>query len=832
MQQTITAFVLLLLTTLAKAQDGSLRGTVATEHGERIISASITISGIKKGNSTNQKGEFAIQGLKPGEHHLTISMIGYEPWKKNIIITAGEETVLNAVLKEASNQLQEIEIIGRKETGYKNTSSFIATKTATALKDVPQSISYVTKELMQDQAAARVGEVVKFMSGVNQFSFYDDLTIRGFRINGGNTTQLINGMRSFSGFWKQPMVNYLERVEVIKGPASALFGNASPGGTVNRVTKKPLEERRQSLSFSTGSFNTIRVLTDFTGPFDEEKKILYRLNLGYENAGSFRDLQFEKNFIVAPSVSFLPTERTRVNVDMVYNHSSSRLDRGQSVFNNSDVYSTPISLSLNATNDYLKEEFYTVMGSLNHRFNDRFSFSAGYLRSSYTEDLLEHRSANAYAKDKEGNPITSLVDRQVFNRKSRRYMDNLSAYLTYDLHTGNIKHRLLAGYDYGQMTTPPGSSQQTANNYLLKDGGSAPYRVKDSAKYVFYDFKTKNANGQDTTLRIPKPNVSSFDLSKSGNQFEDITKYFYTTAPTAPAFTNLHGFYVQDQISYGKWQVLLGLRYETYIDKNNYKTPKEEKVRQYDLMPRIGVVYSVTKNINVYGTYTEGYNPQTAAQQANPLAGGPFDPLESDLIEAGIKTEWFRGRLTANASVYRIRQRNALYNAGVAGQPDLMIQIGEEESKGVEFDVVGQITPNWNLLLNYAFNEAVLTKAGKADESIVGNQKPNAPRHQGGIWTKYQWRKGILQGFGIGAGSNFVTVRNVFPDASPTPNGPFTIPGYVIANAALYYRVDKFQLQLNLNNLFDKTYWVGGYDNLRLFPGAPRNWMTTVSYTF
>jgi iron complex outermembrane receptor protein len=738
--------------------------------------------------------------------------------------TNKDTTHQDSIPHRNTEQLQTVEITGRKEQGYKNTNSFIGTKTATPLKDVPQSISYVTKELMQDQAAVRMGDVVKNFSGVNQFTFYDDITIRGFRINGGSTTQLINGMRTFTGFWKQPMVNYLERVEVIKGPASALFGNASPGGTINRVTKKPLDEARKSLSFTLGSFNNTRALADFTGPLNDEKTILYRLNIGYENTESFRNLQFDKNIVIAPSVSFLPTENTRINFDAVYNKSNSRLDRGQSIFNNNDLYSTPISQSINATNDYLNEETYTVMASLNHKFNERFAFNLAYLRTGYTEDLLEHRSSNAYAVDSAGNPINNLVARQVFIRKKNPSSDNTSAYLTYKAYTGKISHQLLLGYDYATSKLPPGASQLTANNYQLKSGGVAAYNPAKAADYVFYNYTT--ADGR--TISIPKPNVSSYDLIKRENKLEDITKYTYASQNAAilPSFNSLGGIYLQDQLKLGPVQLLLGMRYETYTDKPFYKTDSVKTVRQHAFLPRLGIVYKVNYNINVYGVYTKGYNPQDAATQSNPLAGGPFDPIESELVEAGLKTEWLDGRLTANASVYRISQKNTLYNAGVAGQPELMLQIGEETAKGVELDITGRITNNWDIVVAYAFNEAMISKSGKSDADLVGVQKPNAPRHQGNIWTKYTIPQGAAKGLGIGVGSNFVTKRQV------SLNKVQVLPGYTLLNAALYYKVNRVQLQLNFNNITDKIYWVGGYDYLRLFPGTPRNWQATIAYTF
>ncbi|GAA0538706.1 TonB-dependent siderophore receptor [Chitinophaga japonensis] len=809
-----------------------IKGVVRDINNAPLPHVTVIVLNKKHTATTDSSGAFLLRYLPAGKHTIRFSHTGFGMEERNINLAPDEMKVVNITLLPATEQLQTVEITGRRESGYKNTNSFIGSKTATPLREVPQAISYVTKELMQDQSAVRMGDVVKNFSGVNQFTFYDDLTIRGFRINGGSTTQLLNGMRTFSGFWKQPMVNYLERVEVIKGPASALFGNASPGGTVNRVTKKPLEEARKSLSFTTGSFNTARALADFTGPLNKDKTILYRLNLGYENAQSFRDLQFDKNLVVAPSISFLPTEKTRINFDAVYNKSNSRLDRGQSVFNGTDqqaLYTTPISLSLSAVNDYLNEETYMVTASLVHQFNSRLAFNLAYLHTGYMEDLLENRSANAYAVDSAGKPINGLVARQAFIRKSPQNSDNVSAYFTYDLNTGKLAHKLLLGYDYAQSVVPPGASQQTASGYLRTNGTAGAYNPARASDYVFYNYTYKTASGNDTTIRIPKPNVPSYDLVKKNNQLEDMSKYIFTTATnsaTIAAFSSLNGFYMQDQVKLGNLQVLLGLRYELYINKANYKTDSVKNVTQHAFLPRVGLVYSVTKNINAYGIYTQGYNPQDAAIQGNPIYGGPFDPIESNLIEGGLKTEWLNGRLSANLAVYRIRQKGTLYLGSDPNNPDLRIQIGEEQAKGVELDVTGQIAPHWDIVVTYAYNDAVITEAGKADSTKIGEQKPNAPKQQGSIWTKYTIPAGPAKGLGLGIGGNFVTERNL------SLNEVQTIPGYALLNAALYYKVNKVQVQFNMNNLTNKTHWVGGYDYLRLFPGAPRNWQATVSYTF
>lgn len=798
----------------AYAQTGKIQGTVKDAQGQVLPGATILVEDSRTGTSSDGNGHFEIT-IKPGQYRLAVSMVGFETIYSDATVTEGETTVVDVPLTESKNVLQQVEIIGRKEQSYKNTSSFVGSKTELNSKDLPQSVSFITKELISDQGQMRVGEVVKNMSGVNQFTFYDDITIRGFRINGQSNTQLLNGLRTSSGFWKQPLANYLERVEVLKGPSSALFGNASPGGVLNRVTKKPLDYNRKSLDFSFGSFNTFRALADFTGPMNTERTLLYRLNIGYEDANSFRELQFDKNLVIAPSVSFLPTEKTRLNFDVIYNQSNSRLDRGQAV-NTNDLYSTPTSRALSSANDYLNENTYNISASLNHYFTEKLSVTLAYLKTGYNEDLLEHRSANGYAVDGDSTIIEDKVAMQVFQRKRRRYIDNVSVFFNYAATTGALEHKMLVGYDYSQDQVPTGGSQLTASGYrnAANNGFIATYNPAKKSNYLL----DKDGN--------PVPNAAHFNLSDPiGSQLlKDISKYFFTPRSFDPTFYELHGIYAQDLIKLGKFQALLGFRYEKYIDKENYLKATEKKVRQEAFLPRVGLVYELLPQINLYGTYVEGYNPQTASSISNPNAGGPFDPLMSNMFEAGAKSEWFNKQLAVTVGVYRIEQKNTLYNASDATNPDLLRQVGKELSKGIEFDAVGHITPQWSILVTYSRNEAHITDSPV--ESEIGRQKPNAPKNTASIWTRYSISHGALEGLGFGIGSNYVDRRVL------SINAEQTVPSYILVDAGLYYSVNKVRLQLNMNNIFDRTYWVGGYDYVRLFPGKPRNFLVTVGYTF
>ena len=807
-----------------------VRGRVTDTQGNPLLGVSVILEGTTKGASTNEKGLYEIHRVPVGEQTFVFSSMGYQTVKQVFEVTpnpSGTHTHLNVSLQEEAQQLQEVEIIGRRESSYKNTSSFSGTKTATAIRDIPQTINYVTKEVILDQGASTVNDVVKNVSGVSQYTTYNDFSIRGFRTTGNrNSGNLLNGMRAQTSLWSASSLANIERVEVIKGPAAALFGNAAPGGIINRVTKKPLLQRLHTVSVNTGSWGTLKTYGDFTGPLNESKSLLYRLNLGYETTDGYRDLQGRNTLTIAPSFSFIPNEKTRFNVDITYYRLDGKVDRGQTIFGDADLYSVPITRSLSATNDFLRETQMNISLGLTHKITDALSFNSTYLNSSYSEDLREHNQANSYymqqqGKANTGDPTKILMQALLRQRTFRN--NSFNNYFNYNFTTGMVKHTLLVGYDYFQVELLPGASQLTAGGYLLKNGKTTT--TFNPARLNTYVVDANNN---------PVTNVAVFDLNKptTGNVMKETGKYIFTSGNTKPTLQTSHGVYLQEQLEVSIVKLLLGLRKEFFMDYINYKENNEEKIEQQALIPRVGLVITANDNINFYSTWMKGFEPQTAAIQSDPdRYGGPFDPVYSELYEMGVKTDWFNNRLSATASVFKIIQQNSLYDAfpAVIGKPDLKMQIGEEESNGFEFDLAGEITPNWSILANYAYIDARITKTAQNNEKDFDMQRPSTPRHSGNIWTKYIITEGPLKHLGFGAGYNFVTER--YGQVGRRTNTT-VYPGYGLVNAVLYYKINQIQLQLNLNNVLNQTHWVGGYDKLRSFPGAPRNINASVTYKF
>ena len=730
-------------------------------------------------------------------------------------------------IKAKRNELQTVEITGRPTKKYNSDYSFAATKTAALNKDIPQSISTVTKELIADKAAFYLADAVKMTSGVIPASYYNQYTIRGISQN--EEGQIINGMRTRQYYFLQPLTTNIERVEVIKGPSSATFSSVDPGGSINLVTKKPLATDHKEVSLSAGSFSTFRGTLNFTGPLNESKTLLYRVNAAYQEAKSFRDLVGNKSFLVSPSFSYIPNEKTAVNAELILSDMTGILDRGQPIFGAvagvTNLNKTPISLNLGAPSDFFKSKELILMSSFAHKFTSKTGFNAQYMKQSWTEDLQEHRTTNGFAVDMNNQPVTSLAMMQFVQRQQYWNIDNLSTYFNFDINTGKLIHKLLAGYDLSSWNKTKGGGQNAARGYLLNDGTVASTFVPANAA----NYQTITVDG----TVLPKPNVNFFNLNNpvyTVRSPEDYTLNVRTALPSALTTTN--AIYIQDQIHWEKFTFLLGLRNEWFKDITNYETNNELTVKKQALLPRIGVTYTVNKAINIYTTYLEGYQPQsntvTLMPQTGSLpAGSLFDPLESNLKEVGLKATFFDNTMSFNAAVYEINQRNILMNANDPANPDLLVTRGAERSRGFECDLAGYITRDWQINASYSYIDAKIVN--DRDLSLIGARKQNTPKNSANLWTRYNFNSdSLLDDFGIGLGMQYQSSK------IPWFTRDFTLPDFTVFDAALYYKPtnSNMQIAINAGNIFNKTYWLGAQNYLRLFPGAPRNATLTLTYKF
>lgn len=810
----------------------ALNGKVTNEKGEPLAGATIELilKTATQSTITNEQGLFTVYVPVKGTYTLNIRHVGYEPFSELMAVDETSKTMQVQLIQQAA-QLQNVEIIGRTVKKYNSDYTFSATRTATLNKDIPQSISTITKELIADRQAFHLADAVKITSGVIPSSYYNQYAIRGISQN--EEGQIINGMRTRQYYFLQPLTTNIERVEVIKGPASATFASVDPGGSINLVTKKPLATKRREVSFSAGSFSTLRGTLDFTGPLNEEKTLLYRINGAYQEARSYRDLVGNKSFLLSPSFSYLPTSKTAINVEMILSNMNGNLDRGQPIFGAvagaTNLNSTPISLNLGAPNDYFKSKEFIIMGNLSHKITDKINFVTSYMKQTWTEDLQEHRTTNAFAIDTTNAPVTSLAAMQFVQRRQFWNVDNVNSYFTFNFNTGNANHKLLIGYDLNRWEKMQGGGQNAARGFLLKDGTVANTFIKSNLD----NYQLITING----VTIPKPNVPHFNLLNPSYTIRNAAEYVLNVRTALPAaLTTNNAVYIQEQLQWSKFTLLLSLRQEFFKDITNYNAPGTLSFTNETLLPRVGLTYAVTKYMNVYGTYLKGFQPQSNTVSLMPNTGSfsgtaksaaLFDPLISNLKEVGIKGSFLKNSLHVNAAVYEINQKNILMNANLPAFPDSLITRGADRSRGFEIDVAGFMLPNWQVNASYSYIDARVIQDSKTE--LIGARKENTPYNSTNLWTRYNCvGNSILKDIGIGVGIQHSGNK------VPWFTRSFRVPAYTLLDAALYYAPGKsnMQLALNINNVLDKTYWMGAQNYLRLFPGAPRNFLLTATYKF
>jgi iron complex outermembrane recepter protein len=760
---------------------GSIRGTILLTDGESAQGVTVFLKKTGKITTTNNKGIFVFDKLPTGTDSLIITSVGSRAFGQEVDLISGQSLNMGTIhLTRSVARLQTVEINGRLSQSYKSDYSFFGAKTETPAKDIPQSISTITKELIHDKMEFTLKDAVGDVAGVNQYSGYDEYTIRGFRAENARD---INGLRGYNTTYTSNMLVNVERIEVIKGPTATLYGNCDPGGTINLVTKKPLDHTEAELNIFGGSWDHFRAEGDVTGSLNKSKTLLYRLNAGYDQTNSFRDQINGKSYQIAPSFTYVPSDKIKVNFDFSVSHINTVLDRGQpGLDDNNNLQATPVNLSLSQPGNYLKETDIASILTFAYKINNRLSFNFGYLNYNTKQNVAEHGFNNYIIPDS-----VSLYY-STWNYKTST--NTLTNYFTYLANTGKVSHKLLLGYDY--VKSKVDLNQQYFENPDEFGEGSG----------IAGTFSLTNP--QYDQLPPSTYQLSDFDDDASA---VDASKY------------HTQGVYFQDELSFNRWKILVSFREEFYKGDNS---DSAGRLSENVFLPRLGIVYALTPNLNLYVTYNKGFDAfevSTAAQEFDQ----PFKPIISELYEAGIKGNFFQNKLAASLSFYQLTVENVAINAGDPSNPNLFVQQGQNRSKGIEAEATGNILPNLSVLVSYAYDVATVTQ--DKDPSIVGTTVANAPRNSSASWIKYSFNKNKIKGFGISIGHSFVGQRTTLdPDIN--------LPSYFLLNGGINYGFKKVSLALIVNNISNQTYWMGAYNNINKWPGASRNFMVNLGFKF
>ncbi|GEP98926.1 TonB-dependent receptor [Chitinophaga cymbidii] len=763
-----------------------IAGMIRNEAGQPVPHASVSINNQTVISSAS--GSFTIPALPPGNYKVRVSSVGYQPKEISVTVTTGQSELPVITLTSSVGELQTVEITGRRDDGYKASYSFAATKIAIPVTEIPSTVSTITQELIRDRQAVRFDDVAR-NTNVRVTNNGRSVIIRGFV----STNRLINGLRTLTDNYRFAAISpVVESYEVIKGPSSSMFGNMSPGGVINIVTKKPLAQKKQQVSFSTGSFNTVRGDLDFTGKVTEDGTVLYRINAFGQLSDTWYQNMKDDAFTLAPSFSFLPREGTRINVDVNYTRLITLENDGLFPFKGKSIDETPIDFTVFQPGDRNKTTTTSINFSLSQRITKNIHFNLSYLKDFLKWDDRRH-SAEIYLGDAAWSDGDSSISVSYWEWESKMDADNATGYLTADFNTGSLGHKALIGYDY---------------NVSLFNWGTYRYNNAPIGKVNVYD-PTKSTNLDGAVY--------------------DLATVNYSLANRTRDYAN--GIYFQDQVSIGeRLKVLLGLRYEDYTFRLAYKTPTEDKVSQEAWLPKIGITYNFPSNTHVYGSYITGFQPVSSGSliYGTVEGGGELKPEYSNQFEFGAKQELFNKNLLLTAAWYQIKKINVtqLTNPTVADPNDrIWRQLGEVTSTGFEVEFNGRIGPSFSVNGAYNYNDARIT--GDIDPAKINEKLGLAPLHQGNIWAKYEiLNNGLLDGLGFGAGMNLSS-------KTPMLQAPAqTTPGYTVADAAIFYKVNRVSLSLNVNNVFNKRYYTGAVrERERYYTGAPRNLMLRVGYS-
>ncbi|WP_138498913.1 TonB-dependent siderophore receptor [Nostoc sp. PA-18-2419] len=658
----------------------------------------------------------------------------------------------------------ELVVTGEQDTRYNAPDASTATKTDTPLRDIPGSIQVIPQEVIRDQGAISVREAVRNVSGVTYSSSFgnrgESFTVRGF-----GAEPFLNGFRGEGFSRTQEESANIDRIEILKGPASILYGRVDPSGIINRVTKKPLFDPFYELNFTAGSYSFYRPTLDFAGPLNDEKTLAYRLNIAYEDAGSFRDRVQTERFFFAPSFTYQLGKNTSLNLDVSYLRDARPIDRGLVVLSDNKVPNIPIGRYLG--DPTRQEKFTQTLAALylDHRFNPNLSL----------------RSLFRYTASTESGPGATLQifgdteDDRTFelgNSIGDQYYETYSWQndLTAKVKTGAIQHTVLLGLEL--------TRQQSFFSARDRSAG-------------FIDVFNPNYNFT----------FGEFDPLRTGN---DVTETF--------------GIYLQDQITLlDNLKLLVGGRFDTY----HYESTTNDVANAPDnadaFTPRVGIVYQPIQQVSLYTSYSQSFTPNSGRSISNQ----PFDPQRGTGYEVGVKTELLNGRLSSTLAYYDTKLKNVLTDD--LDNPGYSLQVGEQRSRGIEFDIAGEILPGWKVIASYANTNAEITKD---NTFAIGNRLNNVPRNGGSLWTTYTLQTGSLKGLGVGFGAFFVGER-----AGDLENS-FVLPSYTRLDAALYYQKDNLRIGLNFKNLSDIRYFEGSQGRVQVIPGAPFIVQGTISYSF
>jgi catecholate siderophore receptor len=673
---------------------------------------------------------------------------------------ANEEIVLKDVKVKAARD--------KKETGYKADTAATGSKIAMPIRDIPQSVSVVKKELIQSQNAFNLRDALKNVSGLTIAAGEggrtgDSITLRGFS---ANSDQYLDGVKENGQYSRDTF--FLERAEVLKGASSILFGRGATGGVINQIFKKPTGRNQVIGDFTYGTYDFKRSSIDAEAAYDD---LAARLNLMWQDSDSFRDYNYNNRWGIAPSFRYKISPDTELTANLLHQEEDGVFDYGVPIYKGKPA-DVPINTYYGFPDNQMQDTDVNVgTVALSHRFNDEFSVRNTVRYGEYDRKYLTHLFGAV------NNETLKVARTQALRGNNQENLYNQTDFVLKKPILG-FNNTLMFGAEFG---------------------------------WENYDFKSKNSTGV-TPISIFNPVLTPSVGAGLATDFSG------TLATDRYTETRTYAGYLMDQFELTpELKLLGGVRYDVFSASQDDRLDDANDFGRIDRQwnPRAGIVWQPTKAQSYYFSYGTSFNPSAEAYSLSTTTAN-LAPEKNRNFEIGAKYDLFDGRLSATAALFRLEKTNA--RTADPNDPTRQILSGEQRTDGFELGLFGEILPRLDLSMTYAYLDAEVTKSNsRATGTVSGQSKSlqgmipvNVPRHSGVTWLSYH----LTDAWEIGGGVFYSSERH-----TDTVN-EVTLPGYARLDAVLAYHQKHYDVQLNVFNLTDTVYYESGQTRSAL-PGAP-----------
>lgn len=774
----------------------SIQGRLLTADHKGISNITLILNDSLKTRSKSN-GQFSFDRLKPGQYILKTSHIGLRSSLDTLVLGANQTIQKDVILEVDHHQLEEAQVEGLRHVNEKELSTSL--RVQTPILNLAQNVQVVNSDLLAKQQVFNLSDgLIRNVSGVSRLTHWNDMYVN-IHMRGSQIQAFRNGMNVVTSFWS-PLsedMSVVERVEFVKGPAGFMMSSGDPAGIYNVVTKKPSGETKGEVNFSMGSFASYRTSLDLDGQLSKDKKLLYRLNIAGDTKGSFRPFEKNQRLVIAPVLSYQLDAGTKATFEYTYQRANMS-DIGSAYvmspfgYKSLDRHTTMSAEGLDPLHVNDHSTFITIEHELAP--NWKLTGQGAYFTynqtgaSSWPSDILP--DGKVIRKSDIWDAQSDMVLGQIF--------------VNGQVKTGKVNHSILAGLDLGNK------------NYYADWNQSI---VLDSLGGAF----------------DPKAPVYSPDF---GYQQFDRSQPLRSRALAGGGVmkTQYSSVYIQDEL--GFLDNTLRLTLAGRFTNMSVASWGGEPVVSKKVTPRVGLSYAIDQATSAYALYDQSFIPQNGLL----FDGNTVKPITGDMMELGLKRDWFSGRLSTSVSAYQIIKNNEITSYGP--KPEMSVEIGQKKVRGIEFDLKGEIFHGFTAVANYAYTDGKITKINDGVEGLfVGQRLDGADKHIANLWLDYTLLQGQLSGLSFRTGMTAYLDRSTAFYSAEFPER--NIEDYVRFDAGLAYHKDKFSVTLNVMNLADRyllaggSYYAdkanGGYFTAPVYSWqteAPRNYRLSLGYRF